>query len=69
MILFFTVNVVMIQLFVASFFLDIKMFKDFKIKMFNFSYLKYHLKLSIFKFYEIYECIYIYIYKIEMYMR
>lgn len=30
--------------------------------MFNFSYLKYNLKLSIFKFYEIYECIYIYIY-------
>lgn len=43
------------------------MFKDFKIKMFNFPYLKYHLKLSIFKFYEIYECLYIY--KIEMYMR
>lgn len=38
------------------------MFKDFKIKMFNFSYLKYHLKLSIFKFYEIYECMYIYLY-------
>lgn len=51
----------------CKFFLDIKMFKDFKIKIFNFPYLKYHLKLSIFKFYEIYECLYIY--KIEMYMR